>query len=215
MKILLCAATEMEIAPTIHFLTISPHYSINVLITGIGLMASTYSITKAVAEHRPDIILQAGIAGSLNKDLPIANVVVVKNETVGDIGVQEGAKFKSLFDMDFLNQNAYPFNDAKLYNNHPFLKASGLTIVNGVTVNEISTNPQRINYYEQQLNAQIETMEGAALHYVGLLEKIPFLQVRSISNFIGERNKKKWMMNEAITNLNYELQRTLLKLSAV
>ena len=54
-------------------------------------------------------------------------------------------------------------------------------------------------------------MEGAALHYVGLSEKIPFLQMRSLSNFVGERNKAKWMMAEAINSLNFELQRLLIK----
>jgi futalosine hydrolase len=52
-------------------------------------------------------------------------------------------------------------------------------------------------------------MEGAALHYVCLMEKIPFLQIRSISNYIGERNKKNWNMKESIINLNKELIRLL------
>ena len=48
-------------------------------------------------------------------------------------------------------------------------------------------------------------MEGAALHYVCLMEKIPFLQIRSISNYVGERNKRNWNMKEAIANLNKKL----------
>ena len=55
-------------------------------------------------------------------------------------------------------------------------------------------------------------MEGAALHYVGLMEKIPFIQLRAVSNYTGERNKKKWKMKEAIVNLNNELIRLLNKL---
>ena len=51
----------------------------------------------------------------------------------------------------------------------------------------------------------VESMEGAALHYVCLKEKIPFLQIRSVSNYIGERNKKNWNMKESIANLNLEL----------
>jgi futalosine hydrolase len=35
-------------------------------------------------------------------------------------------------------------------------------------------------------------MEGAALHYTCLMEKIPFMQLRSISNYIAERDKSKW-----------------------
>jgi futalosine hydrolase len=56
-------------------------------------------------------------------------------------------------------------------------------------------------------------MEGAALHYVALMEKIPFLQLRSLSNFVGERDKNKWLMKEAIINLNLELQSLILKLT--
>ncbi len=48
-------------------------------------------------------------------------------------------------------------------------------------------------------------MEGAAFHYVCLQEKIPFLQLRAISNYVGERNKANWNLNEAIRNLNKKL----------
>ena len=55
----------------------------------------------------------------------------------------------------------------------------------------------------------MESMEGASLHYICLMENIPFLQLRAISNIAGERNKKKWKMDEAIINLNKELVRVL------
>ena len=48
-------------------------------------------------------------------------------------------------------------------------------------------------------------MEGAALHYACLMEGVPFLQLRSMSNYIGERNKKKWDMQVSISNLNNAL----------
>ena len=64
----------------------------------------------------------------------------------------------------------------------------------------------------RNLGAEIESMEWAALHYVGLMEKIPFLQIRSLSNFAGERDKGKWKIKEAIASLNLELENILLKL---
>jgi futalosine hydrolase len=48
-------------------------------------------------------------------------------------------------------------------------------------------------------------MEGAALHYVCLKEKIPFLQVRAISNYITRRDRNAWRMAEAIASLNAQL----------
>ena len=48
-------------------------------------------------------------------------------------------------------------------------------------------------------------MEGAALHYVARESNIPFVQIRAISNYIGERDKSKWEMKSAIDNLNQTL----------
>jgi futalosine hydrolase len=52
-------------------------------------------------------------------------------------------------------------------------------------------------------------MEGAAMHYVCIQEKIPFLQVRSISNEVGIRDKSKWAIREAIVNLNEEIKKII------
>ncbi|MBK7884081.1 MAG: hypothetical protein IPJ81_10000 [Chitinophagaceae bacterium] len=58
-------------------------------------------------------------------------------------------------------------------------------------------------------------MEGAALQYVCLQEKIPFIQIRGISNYVGERDKLKWKMKEAIFNLNIELKNIVKKLNEI
>jgi futalosine hydrolase len=212
MRIILCAATEMEIAPTLQALSLKENRTVDLLITGVGLMACTYALTKEVAADRPDLIIQAGVAGSLLKDQPLAQVVVVRSECIGDLGVKENGRFHSLFDLKLLNQNTVPWQMERLINQNSLLAATGLPVADGITVNEISTEEPIIQYYRDQLQVQVESMEGAALHYIGLLEKIPFLQIRSLSNFIGERNKAKWKMKEAIAALNRELQRILMKL---
>ena len=211
MKILLCAATEMEIAPTIQFLTTHEFDNIDILITGVGLMTCTYALTKSVLTNRPEMIIQAGVAGTFEPEEKLAKVVVVKNEIIGDLGVYEDGNFQSLFDLKLLSSDMYPWKNGKLTNENDLLESLPFATVDSITVNEISTNSDRIQHYRQQLKAQVETMEGAALHYVGLMEKVPFLQFRSLSNFIGERDKTKWKMKQAISNLNHELQNLLTK----
>lgn len=212
MKVLLCAATEMEISPTISFVASRGKGDVEVLITGVGLLASTFALTKAATEKKYALLLQAGIAGSLIENEPLAKVVAVKTETVGDTGVQERDRFRSLFDLNFLASDAFPWKERKLVNENPLLSSCGLPLVNAVTVNEISTSSQRIAHYRNNLNVQAESMEGAAVHYVGLMMNVPFLQIRSLSNFIGERDKTKWKMKEAVAALNKELQRILTSL---
>ena len=72
----------------------------------------------------------------------------------------------------------------------------------GVTINTITTDKKIAERYRTKYKAQIESMEGAALHYIGRDLNIPFIQIRSVSNYVGERNKAKWKMQEAIYNLN-------------
>jgi futalosine hydrolase len=205
MEVLLCAATRFEIDPTIQYLASQNIKNIDILVTGVGLIAATYHITKAVYQKRPQLILQAGIAGALDNNLKLGSVVIIESETVGDLGVMEQGSFRSLFDMEFVQENDRPWTNARLLNASGILDEILLPKVKGVSINEITTLPSRIEHYKDALGASVESMEGAALHYVGLMENIPFLQVRSLSNFVGERDKSKWHIKEAIENLNKEL----------
>jgi futalosine hydrolase len=214
MSILLCAATGMEVAPTVQMMA-KQNYSgrVDLLITGVGLMASTYAITKQVLQKKPSIIIQAGISGSIDEDLSLGEVVVVKDEAIGDMGVMENKSFKTIFDLNLLTEDDEPWKGGKLVNtNNNLLLRSGLKQVHAVSVHEITTHPKRIAYYKDCLQAQIEHMEGAALHFIGILEEIPFLQIRSVSNFASVRDKSKWKLDESITNLNNELQRIISQL---
>jgi futalosine hydrolase len=211
---LLVAATVTEISPFLeHYRDtknqLHNNLQVDVLITGVGLVASTYSITKQLQIRRPDIIIQAGIAGCFDKNIALGSVVVVNQEAIGDQGVIESGKMNTLFDLGLVEKNQLPFSNGWLINKSEYLKKVKLKKVKGITINEITTSKQKIGFYQDNFEPVVESMEGAALHYVSLLEKIPFLQVRSISNYIGERNKKKWNIKESIDNLNKELIRLL------
>lgn len=212
MQLLLCASTEFEIGPTIDYIRNEKLQNIDILISGVGMVATTYSLTKKIFDNRPDFILQAGVAGCLNEQLPLSKIVLVENENIGDLGVEQSNQFNTLFDLKLLEKNFFPWKNGKLANEIEVLKTAGLTVVDGVTVNEITTSKERVAYYKSALNASVESMEGAALHYVALLERVPFLQMRSLSNFAGERDKSKWVMDIAIANLNIELKRIITKI---
>ncbi|MBD0285084.1 MAG: futalosine hydrolase [Flavisolibacter sp.] len=214
MQILLCAATQFEIDPLMPFLEEHGFANqVEVLITGVGLLATTYQLTKRVTGKKPDLLLQAGLAGCIDTNIPLGTTAVVFRENVGDFGVLQNADFTSAFDMGLVKENENPWQEKKLVNPHmELLKNTDLPLIDSVTVNEITTNADRISYYKNGLEAGIESMEGAALHYIGLMENIPFLQIRSLSNYIGERDKSKWVLDHAVNILNLELQRQLLKL---
>ena len=213
-KLLLTAATAIEVEQFLDELRKKPEQwkqlQVDVLITGIGLTAATYSLTRQLQLKKYDLVIQTGVAGSFDLKRKLGSVVVIKQETIADQSVEELKKLKSLFELNLVPQNKFPYKKGWLKNpDINLMKMTGLDLVIGISVNQISTSPKMIQFYRNIFHPVTESMEGAALHYVCLMQKIPFIQMRSISNEIGERNKKNWNMKESISNLNKELKKFL------
>ena len=200
MRILVIAATRTEIEPFI-----AGNKVAEILITGVGVPATLYHLQKKLQQKTTDLVIQAGIAGSFTHDIGLSGVALVKQDTFADIGMEEKENFKSIFQSGFADKDAFPFSDGWLVNSNPIFSRSLLPAVKAITVNKISDSLlqklQAVNSYAPE----IESMEGAALHYICLQEQVPFIQIRSLSNIIGERDKSKWKLKEAIRNLNMEL----------
>ena len=210
MNCLVIAATPIEIRPLLEKLKegnipISNSIQLDVLITGIGLLATSYSLQKQIQLKRPDLIIQAGVGGCFDKKMKLGRVFIIKKEAIADQSVIELNALKTLFDLDLVPANQPPYQKGWLVNPHPIVKKLRLPKATGISVNEITTHLQKVRFYKKQFNPLIESMEGAALHYVALLEDIPFIQLRSTSNYIAERNKKNWNMPAAIHSLNQTL----------
>lgn len=209
MKVVIAAATILEIQPAIDFLQ-QRQNSVNnnqfhILITGVGSLISTYHLTRYLTTQRPDYCIQAGIAGSFTEALPPGAVVLINEEIMGDLGARDQKGFDDIFDLGLMDDDM-PFIQKRLVN--PYVSNWAwlhLSVASGITVNEITTQHLRIEQLKHKYNCQIETMEGAAFHYVCLQQDVSFVQCRAVSNFVGERNKDKWKLHEAIKNLNIKL----------
>jgi futalosine hydrolase len=201
MRILLTAATKQEVEPY----TIK-NKTIDLLITGVGVPSTLFQLQKAIFSLQPDIIIQAGVAGSFSNSLSLGQVVLVKQDAFGDIGMEENKEFTPIFKSNFADANEFPFSDGWLINPSKLFSVSKLKNVKAITVNKVSDSEVQKNQSIIHFSPEIETMEGAAFHFIGLHQKIPFIQLRSISNTVGERDKSKWEIKESIGNLNKELE---------
>jgi futalosine hydrolase len=212
MHLLLVSATDFEIAETSKFLK-SDHemkgLEIDILCSGVGMVPTSYTLTRKIIEKNPDLIIQAGIGGC-NDSAQIGNSFAISSESFADLGVTENNHFRSIFDLNLADKHDFPFENGWLVN--PNLN---LLKVKGITINEITTDSRKLMEYKQNdRGIVVESMEGAALHYVALMEKIPFLQIRTVSNEMGERDKSKWKLQESIKNLNQSLITVLQKINA-
>ncbi len=213
MNCLIVAATSLEIKSFIsHCRTTEKLNHIDLeldfLITGVGMLNTSYSLLKHLQVKQPHLVVNAGIAGSFSNKYAPGAVVTVKEEVMADLGVTEKDGYKDVFDLKLQQASQFPFVKKKLSNPHKVLiQRTKLPVVTSVSVNQITTSKKTATIYIDKYKASIENMEGAAVHYVCLRENIPFVQIRSISNYVGDRHKKNWKIAEAVQNLNSELIR--------
>ena len=207
MRILVVASTNAEIDI---FQSQNTGAEIDILITGVGMIATTFKLTKVLSQNDYDIVINAGIAGAFFEELEIGEVVEVSSEQFPEIGAEDHNSFISIFELGLLGENDYPFLKGKLTN--PDAGISNLKLVDGITVNTVHGNKLSIQKVINQFSPGIESMEGAAVAYVCLQEKIRFLQIRAISNYVEKRNKSAWNIPLAVGNLNIVLEKLVFML---
>ena len=177
---------------------------IDVLYTGIGMMLTTYSLMDYISHRHPDAWLQAGIGGAYDKSLIVGNVYQVTSEIAVGIGAQQlDGTIRDPFQMGWMDPDAFPFEGGKL--NCPYRPKWNLQGVSGMTSCYSHGESASIALLEQNITGQIENMEGVPFFYISLLHKIPFLSVRSISNYVTPRNFAAWKIKESIASLSDSL----------
>ncbi|RYG52980.1 MAG: futalosine hydrolase [Chitinophagaceae bacterium] len=214
MYILLISSTENEISPTLSWLSsvngVVNDHEVETLITGVGSTATTYALTRHLLWRTPELVIQAGIGGSFSWDLPPTSVAFINEEVIADLGAIDNGELSDIFDLGLAAEDEHPFTNRMLVNpNSESWKRFGLPFVRGATINCISSTPEQVQSIKNKYGPVIESMEGAALHYSCIMEQIPFIQLRGVSNFVGERDKSKWKMMEAIAGLNVKLKELL------
>jgi futalosine hydrolase len=220
MRILICAAEHEELITARQaFNSLSPYQRNNLDITwvttGIGTTSTSYRITKALlsAEEPFDLAINCGIAGSFTKDIPLGKTARITKEFFGDLGFETFSGFQTLFDYKILDANTFPFKNgamlAPLLPDNMEEALKGCISASAVTVQTVSGLPEKKERLFKDFNPQIESMEGAAFFYVCLLEEIPFVELRSVSNEVGERDRSKWDIPSALSSMKNAISELL------
>ncbi|NLX41463.1 MAG: futalosine hydrolase [Bacteroidales bacterium] len=227
MRLLFTAATAEELHyAEIAYERISPMdaalLDVEFAVTGIGVAATCYNLTKILnsallSGGEPyDLVVNIGIAGSYSQEFPIGSVAHITVEQFGDMGIETRGGFQTLFDYAMLDANTLPFVDGLLKVRDPYPVTGPLEGVRdaiGITFQTLTgileQNLRRLECF----SPQIESMEGAAFFYVCLMEKVPFTELRAVSNEVGERDKSRWNIRAAFSALENTCTQLLTKAS--
>lgn len=198
MKILIVAATIEEIEPSIDFLN---NRKIDFLVTGVGMLATTYKLTKYLVNKKIDLIINIGIGGVLNTTDNLGEIYQVVEDHIYDFGAEDNDSFIPIERLGF-GKSLFKENLPNTFLNNQSVKK-----VTGITSNKVHGNKKTIvELQKRHIGTTIESMEGAAVFYIAEQEQTNCLQFRSSSNYIEPRNRNTWKIKEAITNLNQFLQ---------
>ena len=215
MNILIVSATYLEIEPLLtHFNFIEQpnqklrkynykNHHIDVLIPGVGMTYTAYWLGKTLNNKLYDAAINLGLAGTFVNDIKIGQVVNVHSDRIAELGAEDGEKFLSLIDMDLIEDEDFSLQNGEMINSIPLENEFTKTLkkVSAITVNTTHGEENSIENIKKLFNPQIETMEGAAFFYACLLEGIPCLQLRAVSNKVERRNKENWDIKLAVKNL--------------
>jgi futalosine hydrolase len=213
MKLLIVAATELEIAPFLSDLDTNGQkisffdyqyfgHEISTLITGIGSLRTAFALATLPSIGQYGLIINAGIAGAKDDKLSLGSCYEVTRDQFGDLGVEDkDGSFISVFDLGFDSKDATPFKNGFIYNSNEKY-SSNLKKVTSVSFNMVSGSAEEIAKRYSRVDAQLESMEGAGFAYAASCLRLPYIQVRAVSNYVEPRDRAKWKINDAVDNLN-------------
>jgi futalosine hydrolase len=197
MQILIVSATHQEI----DFLN-NLNSKVDILIGGAGIFSTIFNLTEALNKKNFDLCINTGIAGSFNRSIQLGEVVNVAADSFPEFGAEDGDGFIPASDLVLMDDNQIPFEAGVIKNKFEInsKQLSSIKQVTGITKMTVTGNDTSVNRFKK-LNADVESMEGAAFLYVCRLKNIPCLQIRAVSNYVERRNRKAWKLPEALSSL--------------
>jgi len=209
-NVLIAAATRGEVE-TAHGLAIEG-CALSYLTTGMGVHATAFALGAALAGHSVDAVIHVGIAGSFSPAFPIGSVVLVQSDCFADLGADNRGEFLSAGQLGWFKEEELYQPDGYLVN--PCLTALPewgarlkLPVAKGITVQTVSGSTDTIARRRALFRPDIESMEGAALFFACLKQKVPFMAIRAVSNFVEPRDRDQWQVHTALEALRGALMR--------
>ena len=188
--------------------------SYDLMITGPGVFNAAHALTVYLEHSSPSLVLQAGIAGVFkDTGCVIGDVAIATREHYVHTGIQtknfenDPLPFDLIKDNPLSRKGIYPFEQDRVDRIHEILSRglskNQINIIKGpfITVSSITSSFKQAGLLYSIFSPVMEAMEGAACAHTAALYNIPVIEIRSASNFVGERDKSKWDIDLAMEHL--------------
>jgi len=169
---------------------------------GVGKVNSARTTQILIDKFDIDYIINVGVAGSLNENLEIGDILIGKTLVQHDFDITAGGHPKGYISKElgreFLSDKKLISKCEKIINND--LRDTNAKIGTIATGDVFCTKISMKEELIKEFNADCVEMEGASIAQVCTLCKIPFIVIRSISdkpNGHNEADFKKYVISSS------------------
>ena len=177
---------------------------------------AAHALTVYLEKSSPSLVLQTGIAGVFKQTgCNIGDVAIATQEQYIHTGIQTESMENDPLPFNLIDKNLptrkgiYLFDQDQVDHYHEILsregKSKNINITKGpfITVSSITSSDKHADKIYSAFSPVMEAMEGAACAHIALQYDIPIIEVRSASNYVGQRDKSKWDIDLAAKQLGW------------
>ncbi|SFL42961.1 futalosine hydrolase [Paenibacillus sp. 1_12] len=201
MNILVMTAVEVERAAVLRGLHDCSRFHVG--IAGVGAASAAARTAALLAAAKYDLVISAGIAGGFIGAAEIGSLVLADEIIAADLGAESVDGFLSLDELGFGSSHIQV--DREWQNRiAEALQGAGLTVRTGpiLTVTTVTGSAATASALAKRIpGAAAEAMEGYGVAIAAQYGGIPFLELRSISNPVGPRDRSAWRIQDALQAL--------------
>jgi futalosine hydrolase len=192
---------------------LEPESTITVAAVGVGMAAAAAGTARllTLADGRYTGVVNFGIGGGFGQ--PLGGTVLAHRSIAADLGAESSDGFISLDDLGFGDSTTITVDQGLLAQ----LRACLPEVLVGdvLTVNTVTGTSERTAWMiERYPDAVAEGMEGYGVACAARQARIPFAELRAVSNIVGPRDRGSWQIADALKALTKAAQTVSTSLSS-
>lgn len=183
LKELMNNVTQEEISSVIYYKGNIHGRNVVVAKCGVGKVHAAVCAQTMILKYSPDVIINTGVAGSLNADLDIADLVI--SDKVVQHDIDTSALGDPLGLISGLNIIEIPCNKnivEKIKKAAENIKGTNVQVGTIASGDQFVCNNDRKKYIVDNFNALCTEMEGASIGHVCYLNNVDFCIIRAMSD---------------------------------
>ncbi|MCQ4046286.1 futalosine hydrolase [Streptantibioticus rubrisoli] len=176
---------------------------VDLLDAGVGQAAAAAgtatALTAAELAGEPyDLVVSAGIGGGFQPAAPVGSTVVADAIVAADLGAQTAEGFVPVTELGFGTARHLP--PARLSRTVADALGAGYGTV--LTVSTVTgTAGSAAQLADRHPTALAEAMEGFGVAEAAAGHQVPVLEIRTVSNTVGPRDRAAWRIGDALAAL--------------